>query len=568
MAGSLVPNESPMPLDGEVVRDLLGAALLASRLITPADLARAETEADRSGEPLGQVLLRLELVDETNLVVTNALRLGHLYVELDEYPIDVGAVARLPQSTARRLQALPIDWDGDELVVAMVNPSDVVARDDLKLLTGSSIRPVVVTPTALETAITKMYRLGETEFGDAEPESADEISAQLENSADAAPIVRLLNNLIGQAIVDNASDVHIEPTETDVCVRYRIDGVLHEVNRLQKSIANALLSRLKIMADVDISERRLPQDGRVTATIGGRRADLRISTLPTVFGEQATIRILDRSAPLFSLAQLGFLPEELAIYRRISSRVNGTILTTGPTGSGKSTTLYATLAEINSATRKVITVEDPVEFRLNGITQVQVNNRAGLSFAVALRAILRSDPDIVLVGEIRDRETATIAIEAALTGHLVLSTLHTNDAPSAAIRLIEMGIDAFLVASALDGIIAQRLARKACERCRVLVDPTPAERAVFDGAGVVTPATVVRTVGCVGCSKTGFRGRVAIVEIMHVTEAIEALIAQGARSDLLRRQALEEGMRPLLAVGLHHAASGVTTVEEVLRVVA
>jgi type IV pilus assembly protein PilB len=386
-----------------------------------------------------------------------------------------------------------------------------------------------------------------------------------------APIVKLVNVVITQAVADRASDIHIEPTEHDVRIRYRIDGVLHEEMRAPKNIQAGIISRLKIMAEINIAERRIPQDGRLTATISGREVDLRVATLPTVHGEKIVMRILDKSNALLQLTDLGFLPENMRRYEQSYSRPYGTILVTGPTGSGKSTTLYATLNIVNDESKNVITVEDPVEYRVPNINQVQVNVKAGLTFAAALRSILRSDPDIVLVGEIRDRETANIAVQAALTGHLVLTTLHTNDAASTPTRLIEMGVEPFLVGSALDCVVAQRLARRLCDKCKERYLPTREQLAVvgwdIEAEGGEIP-TVFRPVGCSRCSRTGYYGRFAIHEVMPISEDIERLIVERGHTEDLKKLAVAEGMLTLRQSGLRTVRSGTTSIEEVLRVIA
>ena len=393
---------------------------------------------------------------------------------------------------------------------------------------------------------------------------------QNEPKEDDAPIVRFVNLLISQGIQDLASDIHIEPGEYDMGVRYRIDGVMHEMQRAPKNIQNGVISRLKIMADIDIAERRRPQDGRMSVSHGGRKIDLRVATLPTVWGEKVVMRILDNSSSGMNMDDLHLLPRNFEVYKKSYSKPYGMILVTGPTGSGKSTTLYTTLTAVARPEINVITVEDPVEYRMKGINQVQVNPKAGLTFASALRSILRSDPDVVLLGEIRDHETALIAIEASLTGHLVLSTLHTNDAPSAVTRLIEMGIEPFLVGSALDAVVAQRLARRLCDRCRQSYQHDPYELTNLNvGYDPSTPPpTLYRAVGCTSCSKTGYRGRIAIQEVMTVTEDIERLAVARASSAEIARLARAQGMLTLREDGWAKAQMGLTTVEEILRVVA
>ncbi len=434
---------------------------------------------------------------------------------------------------------------------------------------------MVATAADIESAIRKYGAFDESveSMASAASEQADEEISSLERAATAVeegPIVKMVNMLIAQAIADRASDIHVEPMERDLRIRYRVDGVLHEVMRSPKNIQAGLISRLKVMAEINIAERRIPQDGRIGLTVSGKSVDLRVATLPTVYGEKVVIRILDKSSVLLKLEDLGFLDSSFEQYRQAFTRPYGAILVTGPTGSGKSTTLYATLNILNHPDRNIITVEDPVEYRLSGINQMQINTRAGLSFASALRSILRADPDIVLVGEVRDRETALIAIEAALTGHLVLTTLHTNDAPSALPRLIEMGVEPYLVASAIDCVVAQRLTRKLCTRCREAYTPTPVELAEAGFAEEIWDEIDVlyRPDGCTSCSKTGYRGRLGLYEVMLTSEEIERLTVERVSSDVIRRSALESGMISLRHEGLEKVRLGLTSIQEVLRVVA
>jgi type IV pilus assembly protein PilB len=389
-------------------------------------------------------------------------------------------------------------------------------------------------------------------------------------AVEEAPIVKMVNLLISQAIAERASDIHIEPGDRDIRIRNRVDGVLHEVMRSPKNIHAGLISRLKVMADINIAERRIPQDGRVGLTVSGKTIDLRVAVLPTVYGEKVVVRILDKGAVLLKLEDLGFLQGSFKRYEGAFTKPYGAILVSGPTGSGKSTTLYATLNILNSADKNIITVEDPVEYRLPGINQMQMNPRAGLTFASALRSILRADPDIMLVGEVRDRETALIAVEAALTGHLVLSSLHTNDAPSALPRLIEMGVEPYLVASAIDCVVAQRLARQLCIRCKQAYEP---ERAELESVGFPQDqwdevTELFRPHGCQACARTGYRGRIGLYEVLRMNEEIERLIVDRASSDEIRRAARRDGMVTLRQDGLEKIRSGITSIEEVLRVVA
>ncbi|HZU72152.1 MAG TPA: ATPase, T2SS/T4P/T4SS family [Acidimicrobiales bacterium] len=556
----------------------LGALLIARGVLTEEGLASALQEQAATQRALGRILLDMGLVSEKDLVAALAEQGGHEFVDLDEVMPDASAVGLLSAALARRYQAVPIGWEGHQLVVAMADARNVVAVDDIRTITGRDIKVVLAPPAAIASTIERYDRLD----GDAESisaEAAESFDAEddltsLKEVVEDAPIVKLVNLLITEAVSERASDIHVEPAEHDVRVRYRIDGVLHERMRLRKSIQNGVVSRLKIMSEINIAERRVPQDGRLTATIGGRSVDLRVATLPTVHGEKVVMRILDKGTALLQLSQLGFLPVAMEHFERAYRKPYGTILVTGPTGSGKSTTLYATLNLLNEESRNIIAVEDPVEYRLAGVNQVQVNPKAGLTFAGALRSILRSDPDVVLVGEIRDRETATIAIEAALTGHLVLSTLHTNDAASTPTRLIEMGVEPFLVGSALDCIVAQRLARRLCDRCKEAYSPNESElRAAWGENALQNDADMTdvmwyRAVGCPACSRTGYKGRFALHEVLTVTEEIERLIVDRSHSEDIKKFAIAQGMITLRQAGLAQVQAGLTSVEEILRVVA
>jgi len=568
-------------------RKQLGALLVEAGLLTEEGLEAALREQGQTGKSLGRILIDMGLVTESDLVSTLAQQIGLEYVDLAEETIDPAAAVLITPALARRYQALPIRWEdvttghantvSRRLVVAMADPSNVFAIDDIRTITGADVRTVVATKAGVQEAIDKHHRLDSdaeniTAQASSEFEPEEDLSA-VRDVVEDAPIVKLVNVLITQAVQDRASDIHIEPTERDVRVRYRIDGVLHEVMRSPKNIQSGIISRLKIMADINIAERRVPQDGRVSAVIGGKNVDLRVATLPTVHGEKVVMRILDKSNALLKLSDLGFLPASMERYEQSYRKPYGTILVTGPTGSGKSTTLYATLNILNDESKNVITVEDPVEYRLPNINQVQVNMKAGLTFAAALRSILRSDPDIVLVGEIRDREPAPIAIEAALTGHLVLSTLHTNDAATTPQRLVEMGVEPFLVGSAIDCIVAQRLARRLCDKCKEAYQPTMAELQSLGGDGDLVSAsgelpTLFRPVGCGVCRKTGYHGRFAIHEVLSVNEDVERVIVERGHSEDIKKLAVAQGMMTLRQAGLIQVVNGLTSVEEVFRVVA
>ena len=564
----------PLPTSARKTKKL-GEILVEEGLISHEQLERALLEQSRTDQLLGRILIDLKMVRESDLMAALAKQIGFRFVDLTDYQIDAGAATLIPEQVARRYRALPIGYEDSRLLVAMADPANLFALDDIRTITGMDVQPVVATAADIEAAIRKYSRMDESVQKMASEASADaeEDLRELERAAAAieeGPIVKMVNLLISQAISDRASDIHIEPMERDVRIRYRIDGVLQEVMRSPKNIQAGLISRLKVMADINIAERRLPQDGRVGLTVGGKTVDLRLATLPTVYGEKIVIRILDKSSVLLKLEELGFQDTSFKRFQEAFTKPYGALLVTGPTGSGKSTTLYATLNILNKPNKNIITVEDPVEYRLSGINQMQMNVRAGLTFASALRSILRADPDIVLVGEIRDRETALIAVEAALTGHLVLSTLHTNDAPSSLPRLVEMGVEPYLVASSIDCVVAQRLARKLCPKCR---EPYRAGPAELESAGFPEfmwedIGELFRAVGCSACSKTGFRGRLGMYEVMPMTEEIERMIVDMASSEEIRRSARRDGMSTLREDGLEKVRLGITSIEEVLRVVA
>jgi type IV pilus assembly protein PilB len=550
----------------------LGQILLEQGLISEEHLQRALDDHRNTPKSLGRVLIDLGYIRERDLVRALAEQVGLEFVDLTEYRIDAAATALLPEALCRRYRAIPIGEQDGRLLVAMSDPANVYALDDIRTITGRDVRPVVATANDVEQSIQKFSGMGEQVEALAS-EAADALDTDagvtVEAAVGDAPIVKLVQAIMTQAAADRASDVHIEPTETDVRVRFRVDGVLHEVMHSPKSIQGGLIRRLKVMGDLNVAEKRIPQDGRVSLRVNNRSLDLRLATLPTVHGEKIVIRILDKTNALLRLSELGFLPQALENYERSFRKPYGAILVTGPTGSGKSTTLYATLNIVNSIDRHIVTVEDPVEYRLPGVNQIQVNPKAGLTFASALRSILRADPDIILIGEIRDRETAMIAVESALTGHLVLSSLHTNDAPSAITRLIEMQVESFLVGSAIDCVVAQRLARQLCEKCKQAYAPEESEliEAGFPESRIPDLGVFFRPSGCQSCSNTGYRGRVGLYEVMPMTEEIERLTVERASSETVKRVAIEQGMYTLRDDGLHKAASGLTSIEEIARVV-
>ncbi|MGO2654699.1 MAG: GspE/PulE family protein [Pseudoclavibacter sp.] len=495
-------------------------------------------------------------------------------VDLSEYPVEAEAVGLVPENICRRDHLLPIGRRDRKLLVAMADPRNVVAIDDVTARTGLTVVPMVAGEAAISAAIDRYHRL-DSEMAELKDVITSEVSERTRAVADDdvdddedAPIIRFVNLLISQAIMDHASDIHIEPHRSGLVVRYRIDGVLHEVQHASTAMTAGVISRLKVMASLDIAERRKPQDGRISVTHAGKSVDLRVATLPTVWGEKIVMRILDSSIGTKRLEDLAMSPRNLDVFRTSFTRPHGMVLVTGPTGSGKSTTLYTAVGAVARPEVNVITVEDPVEFRMEGINQVQVNVKAGLTFAGALRSILRSDPDVVLIGEIRDRETAQIAIEASLTGHLVLSTLHTNNAPSAITRLVEMGVEPFLVGSAMECVVAQRLARRLCPKCAEEYEPDAETLAALRlPAGIESP-TFWRPVGCHSCANTGYKGRIAIHEVMHVDDRIERLAVGDASVGDIADYAVSQGMATLRQDGLVKAAQGFTSVDEVLRVTA
>jgi type IV pilus assembly protein PilB len=552
----------------------LGALLIEEGLLTDAQLDAALAEQGRSGKPLGRLLIESGNISEAELVRTLARQVGLEFVDLSDRVADPSVSSLVSENLARRYQAIPIGWEDGKLIVAMADPSNVFAVDDIRAIAGAEVRTVVATASQINETIEKFFRVDadvDAVVQAARDESGDEDLSSVTELVEDAPIVKFVNMLVTQAVGDRASDIHVEPAEHDLRIRFRIDGVLHEMMRSPRSIQAGVISRLKVMADINIAERRIPQDGRISMKVGGRGIDLRVATLPTVYGEKVVMRILDKGQAVLRLEELGFLPETEERFESAYRRPYGAILVTGPTGSGKSTTLYATLNTLNSPDRNIITVEDPVEYRLPGINQVQINPKAGLTFASALRSILRSDPDIVLVGEIRDRETAVIGVEAALTGHLVLSTLHTNDAASTPLRLVEMGVEPFLVTSALDCVVAQRLARRLCDKCKDPYQPTDAElrEAGWPMEDVEQGGwpTLHHAVGCGACGRTGYKGRFALHEVMIITEEIERLIIERRSTEDLQKTAEMQGMLTLKSDGLRKVGMGRTSLEEIFRVV-
>jgi type IV pilus assembly protein PilB len=555
-----------------------GEILIEMGVLTQDQLEQALAEQRVSHVRVGEIALAKGWVSKNDLLQALARRLGVKYVDIPAVRLDPVASELISQRDARRYGALPVSFVNEHTVlVAMADPSNIVAIDDLRILTGFDIEPAVADAEDIAAALAKLKASDESvseqlamRTSDAEEEGSHD-ERDIREQVDAAPVVKLVNGILARAADEGASDIHFEPQAKEMLVRFRHDGVLHETLTIPKRLQAGVTSRLKIMADLDIAERRIPQDGRIGLTVGGRPIDMRVAALPTVYGEKIVIRLLDRSNVMLRLEDLGFAEQALVRYRRSFMKPYGAVLVTGPTGSGKSTTLYGTLNILNTSEKNIITVEDPVEYRLAGINQVQINPKAGLTFATGLRSILRCDPDIIMIGEIRDRETAQIAVESALTGHLVLSTLHTNDAPGALTRLTEMGVEPFLTASAVDCVIAQRLVRKLCEGCK---EPYQANEEMLQSLGFSDTAVsrwrdtmLYRPVGCSRCNTTGYKGRLGLYEIMLVSEAIERLIVERKSADEINRVAIAEGMVSLRDDGLERVLQGITSIEEISRVI-
>jgi type IV pilus assembly protein PilB len=527
----------------------------------------AIAKAKGSGRPAEHELVEAGAISVDQLARATAQRFGLCHVDLTRFKIDLAALNLLSSQAARRLNAAPIGFDErGRLRVAVSDPSNVIALDDLKLITGHEVQPVVASPEDIQALIGRMSRLDEAvaeavEQGEAELADVTEIR----ESADDAPVIKLVNSIIAQAVEELASDIHFEPDGRDMRVRFRVDGVLRETTHIPRRMVAGVVSRVKIMADLDIAEKRVPQDGRVSLTVDGHAIDTRVVTMPRVDGEGIVMRILDKSAALIGLDQLGMSEQSAALFEAGFRRSHGAVLATGPTGSGKSTTLYGALNEINEPERNIITIEDPVEYQLSGVNQLQVNLKAGLTFASGLRAMLRADPDVIMVGEIRDGETAKIAVESALTGHLVLSTLHTNDAPSAITRLTEMGIEPFLTASSVCTIVAQRLVRQLCTHCkrRTTLSVSSLERAGFS---VAFDLDAYEPVGCARCGNSGYKGRTGLYEVMAITDEIRDLTVERAAAEEIRKIAVAQGMRPLRVDGFEKVKNGITSIAEVARV--
>jgi len=537
-------------------------------------------------ESLGDVLVNMGFITDKDRVRGLGEQWGVPFVDVAEIEVDSSLVKLVAQNAARKLKVLPVAKKNGRLILAMKNPLDIFAIDEVRLMTGLDVEPAIAPEEDIVNAIGRLYRsqinvsdqvdnvikefdTGDIDFGANESDDDEDISIeQLRELSEEAPVIKLANLIITRGINDGASDIHIEPAKEFVRVRLRVDGILHEVMRIPKKVQASLISRFKIMAEMDIATKRSPQDGRIGAVIDGRQFDFRVSTLPSVFGEKIVLRILDKSAISIGLHKLGMLPETMERFENLISRTYGIILVTGPTGSGKSTTLYSVLSKLNSGEKNILTIEDPVEYEVEGLTQVQVNNRAGLTFAAGLRTMLRQDPDIAMVGEIRDAETATIATEAALTGHLVLSTLHTNDAPGAMTRMVDMGIEPFLIASSVIGVLAQRLVRMVCPKCKEQYHPP---RDAVGRLGIEldsdTKVTFYRGRGCDHCRGTGYKGRLGVYELLLINDRIRDLVLQKSSAHTLREAAVDAGMKTLKDDAVAKILLGQTTLEECLRVI-
>jgi type IV pilus assembly protein PilB len=549
-------------------RKRFGEMLVEYGLVEPEKLEEALEIQNKTGEKLGKVLKDMGAVSKQELIEILGIQLGMPQVNLHRYIIDPIAVKSIPESLAKRLKAVPVKKEEDHLVVAMSNPLDIFAIDDIRLTSGLNVKPVLADEEDILSVINQYYTMKESieqvidELAAGEDEGVEVAVENELEASERAPVVKLVNSIIQQGIRDRASDIHIEPGEDIVKIRYRIDGVLHGTMKYPKHLHNAVIARIKIISDMDITIKRLPQDGRKKFEFDKVNVDLRISTLPTVHGEKIAIRILDRDKYFLKLENLGFTSENLLEFREIINYPYGMILVSGPTGSGKTTTLYSTLHELDFVGKNIVTIEDPVEYMLGGINQVQVQPKIGLTFAEGLRSILRQDPNIIMVGEIRDSETADIAIRAALTGHLVLSTIHTNDSASAITRLIDMGVEPFLIASSVIGVVAQRLVRKICPECRREYQADDKE---LLSLGISGPRKLYKGAGCSFCNNTGYKGRVAIYEMLRLLKEHRSLIIGKASSDTIKEISVKNGMKTLKESGVDLVLKGITTTDEILK---
>lgn len=553
-----------------VRRKRLGEVLIEAGNITPLQLEHALNEQKANGKRLGETLVAIGYLTERQILQTLEKQLSISYVTLSEEKIEKEAIAAVPLFLAERYNILPIRKEGLRLFVAMSDPTNFYAIDDVRMVSGLEVVPVLAESKDIALAMNNHYGVQgrvESAVSKLKEDEVTTVVRDVQDSDESAPIISIVNSLIQQAVRDKASDIHIEPQEECLRVRFRVDGVLREVISFPKNTQAPILSRIKIMAEMDIAEKRLPQDGRINVVEKGHQIDLRVSTLPTILGEKVVLRILDKSAMAIALEDLGFSEKNMEMYNKLITKSYGLVLVTGPTGSGKSTTLYSTLMHVNSTTKNIITVEDPVEYRILGVNQVAVNNKAGLTFANGLRTILRQDPNVIMVGEVRDGETAEITINAALTGHLVFSTLHTNDAAGAISRLIDMGVEPFLVVSSVRGIIAQRLVRLICPHCKKEYVPEPfSNERLYLGIGQNEPITLWKGEGCPRCNFSGYSGRLAIHEVLPIQEEMKAMIMNKVSDDLLFEAGRKYGTTSMKEDGIQKVLQGKTTVDELLRV--
>jgi type IV pilus assembly protein PilB len=556
----------------------IGELLLREKKVSPQQLAQAQEEAKRTGKRLGAALTKLGYVKDQELTQIVAQQYSLPAINLAEVDIDPTILKLIPKEICQKHQVIPVQRKGATLIVAMADPANIYAIDELKFLTQYNIEPVVASDQQIEDALSRYYDKGpdlDAMIGEFDVDSVDFAAVgddnvnivDLENQAGEAPVVKLVNAVMLSAIKKRASDIHIEPYEKTFRVRFRIDGILQEEMRPPLKLRAAIISRVKIMASLDIAERRLPQDGRIKLKIGSNREmDFRVSVLPTLFGEKIVLRLLDKQSLQLDMMKLGFEGKPLGDFKKAIHLPYGMVLVTGPTGSGKTTTLYSALSELNTTERNISTAEDPVEFNLPGINQVQMHEDIGLNFATALRAFLRQDPNIIMVGEIRDFETAEIGVKAALTGHLVLSTLHTNDAPSTISRLLNMGVEPFLVTASVNLVVAQRLARRICADCRAPADKHPEALAKMGfTAEQIDKGTIYAGTGCGTCNSTGYKGRVALYEVMPFSDPLKELVLQGASAAEIKTQMIRDGVKTLRMAGITKILEGVTTPEEILR---
>ena len=563
----------------ELISKPIGFILIKMGLAIDKDIEEALIIQQEKGGKIGEILIKQGIIKEEELSFALAIQFGLPFSKkLDQRDIDPKLIDKIPIHFAKQYQILPLREVDDHIIVAISNPINIFPLDDLTLLFNQPVYPIVFPSYIILSAINRLYddkssSTAEQIIEDMSIENLDQIAEELEEPkdlldiSDEAPIIRLVNSMLFQAVKRRASDIHIEPFERELVVRYRIDGILYNVLTPPKRVQNSIISRVKIMAGMDIAERRLPQDGRIRVKIAGRDIDIRVSVIPTTHGERVVMRLLDKTSLMLDLDDIGLSGEKLELFSKMITRSNGIILVTGPTGSGKTTTLYAALNRINFPDKNIITVEDPIEYQIKGIGQMQVNPKINLTFASGLRSILRQDPDVIMVGEIRDTETAEIAIQASLTGHLVFSTLHTNDAAGAVTRLLDMGIEPFLVSSSVCGILAQRLVRVLCDNCRIPYNPSKEELTELGlNYRILGEKVFFKSNGCSKCMGTGFKGRTGIFELFVVDDEIQPLIMQKADSNILKKVAIKNGMTTLKQDGAEKVIQGITTVEEVLRV--